>query len=266
MQHGFAARNGLTAALLARSDYSGIERVLERSYGGFLSTFSQGSKTSPPCNGDAVIDGLGERWEINSIRIKPYAAMATLHAPIDCVRALQEEHGEYLKDLENIQSIRIEMGEAAFKHGGWEIEKKPLEVIGAQMNVMYAVAVQLVDGKLLPSSYGPGMINRETLYKIIEKTKCVHLEEYDRSYKTRMSIETEGGKVMVGIVEAPRGISPPTGNGEIVEKWRELVSELIEEERIELVERSVLNLENCGEADLETLIYELRRMVGCTLK
>ena len=36
MQHGFATRNGLLAANLARADYTGIERVLELSYGGFL--------------------------------------------------------------------------------------------------------------------------------------------------------------------------------------------------------------------------------------
>ena len=50
MQHGFAARNGLFAALLARSGYVGIKRVYEREYGGFLAMFGKGSgqKTSLP--------------------------------------------------------------------------------------------------------------------------------------------------------------------------------------------------------------------------
>src|SRR5271169_6598490 len=39
MQHGFAARNGLTAAALAAAGYVGIKRVFEREYGGWLSTF-----------------------------------------------------------------------------------------------------------------------------------------------------------------------------------------------------------------------------------
>ena len=34
MQHGFASRNGLTAAALAASGYVGIKRVFEREYGG----------------------------------------------------------------------------------------------------------------------------------------------------------------------------------------------------------------------------------------
>jgi aconitate decarboxylase len=39
MQHGFAARNGLTAAALAAAGYTGIKRVFERRYGGYLPTF-----------------------------------------------------------------------------------------------------------------------------------------------------------------------------------------------------------------------------------
>jgi aconitate decarboxylase len=42
MQHGFASRNGLYAALMAREGYTGIEEVYETPYGGFLSCFGQG--------------------------------------------------------------------------------------------------------------------------------------------------------------------------------------------------------------------------------
>ena len=42
MQHGFASRNGLTAAALAASGYVGIKRVFEREYGGWLAVFGEG--------------------------------------------------------------------------------------------------------------------------------------------------------------------------------------------------------------------------------
>jgi aconitate decarboxylase len=42
MQHGFAARNGLFAALMAKEGYTGIQEVYEIPYGGFLSCFGQG--------------------------------------------------------------------------------------------------------------------------------------------------------------------------------------------------------------------------------
>src|SRR4030081_2780184 len=42
MHHGFSARNGLYSALLAAGGYTGIKRVFEREYGGFLSVFGEG--------------------------------------------------------------------------------------------------------------------------------------------------------------------------------------------------------------------------------
>ena len=44
------------------------------------------------------------------------------------------------------------MAEAAYSHGGWKAER-PLEVIGAQMNVAYAVAVALLDGEVLVDQF-----------------------------------------------------------------------------------------------------------------
>src|SRR6202034_240988 len=41
MQHGFASRNGLTAAALAAAGYVGIKRVFERPYGGWLAVFGK---------------------------------------------------------------------------------------------------------------------------------------------------------------------------------------------------------------------------------
>ena len=60
MQHGFAARNGLFAALMSREDYTGIDQVFERPYGGFLSIFGQGSRNDPPYIKNELVDGLGE--------------------------------------------------------------------------------------------------------------------------------------------------------------------------------------------------------------
>ncbi len=84
MQHGFAARNGLLAATLAHGGYTGIKQVFERPYGGFLAVFGEGHETEP----EQIVDGLGRTWQTDQIAVKPYAAMAGLHAAIDAVRAM----------------------------------------------------------------------------------------------------------------------------------------------------------------------------------
>src|SRR6476620_589134 len=56
MHHGFSARNGMYAAVLAEGGYTGIKRVFEREYGGFLSTFGEGHDP----DASQITDGLGE--------------------------------------------------------------------------------------------------------------------------------------------------------------------------------------------------------------
>src|SRR4030088_265633 len=57
MHPGFSSRNGLYAAVLAAGGYTGIKRVYEREYGGFLSTFGEGHAPDAA----QISDGLGER-------------------------------------------------------------------------------------------------------------------------------------------------------------------------------------------------------------
>ncbi len=76
MQHGFASRNGLTAAALAAAGYVGIKRVFEREYGGYLAVF--GECHHPDAS--KIYDGLGTVWETDRIAVKAYAAMG-LPAP-----------------------------------------------------------------------------------------------------------------------------------------------------------------------------------------
>ena len=133
MQHGFASRNGLTAAALAVAGYVGIKRVFEREYGGYLAVF--GECHHPDAS--KIYDGLGTVWETDRIAVKAYAAMGLLHAAI--AAALQLRADGITAD--QIDRIDIDMPEAAYGHGGWQAER-PLEPIGAQMNVMYTVALR----------------------------------------------------------------------------------------------------------------------------
>ena len=64
MQHGFASRNGILATFLAREDYSGIERVLERFYFGFLITFSPSSKLLSICDATSPFATLGRERKV----------------------------------------------------------------------------------------------------------------------------------------------------------------------------------------------------------
>lgn len=263
MQHGFPSRNGLLAAFLARSNYTGIERVLEREYGGFIGTFSPNIENLSAVEESMNLDSMGTHWEINNIIIKLYPLMAALHAPVDCVRALQEKYKDLFQNVDRIQSIKIEMGEVAYKHGGWKVEKAPLEVTGAQMNAAYAVAVQLVDGKVVPTSFAAGTFDREILYDLISKTVCELRKDFSLG-RTRVTITFSDHADVAELLEMPRGVAPKLSKEDVVEKWENLTVELLNEDRRKAILQDVMRIEQLN--SLDNLIGQLRRDVGCVIR
>lgn len=245
MQHGFAARNGLTAAFLAQAGYVGIKRVFEREYGGYLKQFSLGNGKSPPYLVDEIAAGLGRVWKTEQVRVKPYAAMAGTHATVDCVRKLQEDYPEQMLNTRNIKSIKIEMGEVAFHHGGWKAIR-PLTATGAQMNSSYVGATQIIDGQVLAAQFRHDKLERDELWRLVDASECASAN-MEFPYAQSITIEFEDGRRITGHVKNQRGVDPALSNDEIVEKWRRLAREVIDEERMRNIEDMVLHMENCND-------------------
>jgi len=240
MQHGFAARNGLLAATLAHGGYTGIKQVFERPYGGFLAVFGEGHETRP----EQIVEGLGEIWQTDQIAVKPYAAMAGLHAAIDAARALLAEGP---LDPDQVASVVISVSEPAFRHGGWPAER-PLTAIGAQMNLEYAVAVTLLDGNALAAQFTPSRIDADDVWTLIGRTVTRHEPKFDErladGYNTRLVVVLTDGTVRDSFITQPRGgLLNPLTNQEVAEKFRALVTPLIGADLAAEIERTVLHID-----------------------
>src|ERR1700677_5187996 len=101
--------------------------------------------------------------------------MGLLHAGIDA--ALQLRSVDKVR-AEQIERIDIDMPEAAYGHGGWKAVR-PLEPIGAQMNIAYAVAVALLDGSVLIDQFSQRRINSDDVWRLIDRTHTHHEKSYD---------------------------------------------------------------------------------------
>ncbi|MFC5265076.1 MmgE/PrpD family protein [Kribbella qitaiheensis] len=239
MQHGFASRNGLTAAALAASGYVGIKRVFERPYGGWLAVFGEGHRTYS----EDISKGLGTLWETERIAVKPYSAMGLLHAAIDAALELRPN-----VDVSQIQRIDIDMGEAAYAHGGWKAER-PLQVIGAQMNVAYVVAVAILDGDVLVGQFSPDWINRDDVWALIDRTLTHHERAYDNlpideRLTTRVRLTFNDGSTRAAEVVHPRGTGDRNlTNADIRDKYAKLTHRAISAERQAAIEKAVLGID-----------------------
>ncbi|MEU3002291.1 MmgE/PrpD family protein [Streptomyces sp. NPDC006995] len=258
MQHGFTARNGLVAATLAAQGYIGIKRVFERGYGGFLSTFGQGENPAP--DPSRVSAHLGDAWETTRIAIKPYAACGGMHAAMDAALRLRDEH-RICPDA--ITGIRIDLAQGMYEKCGWTASR-PLEPIGAQMNLAYGVAVVLLDGAGLIEQFTTERANRDDVWRLMDRTETRHDPAYDERHQqlaTRVRITLDNDVVYETEVIQPRGVGKnQLTNAEIVDKYRALTRTLIEPSRTEALEETVLHLD--GLSSITPLIKLLQPAVA----
>ena len=138
--------------------------------------------------------------------MKAYAAMGLLHAAIDAALRLRAEDNV---PADRIERIDIDMPEAAYGHGGWQAVR-PLEPIGAQMNVAYAVAVALLDGDVLIDQFSEKRINSDDVWNLIDRTETHHEKAYDRlpadeRLTTRVRLTLKDGSTRDKVVAHPRG-------------------------------------------------------------
>ena len=88
-------------------------------------------------------------------------------------------HGRASFTPERVESIKIDMGEGAHKHGGSTVETDPLEPTGTQMNAAYPVAAQLTDGYVVPTSVSQEKLNRSILHDLIGKPGLMRRYDFD---------------------------------------------------------------------------------------
>ena len=247
MQHGFAARNGFYSAGLAAANYTGIDQVIERPYGGFLAVYGEGH----PIDAEAVTRGLGDNWETTFIMVKSWAVMGGLHGAVRAAQSLRSR-----LDGRTIDRIDIRVGDVIYHHGWWEPER-PFTAIAGQMNIGYATAVTLIDGTALPDQFTAERLNADDVWSLIDRTHVTLDPEIDalplmQRFQTHVTLTfTDGSKDTESIV-APHGSpSDPVTNDELRAKFRALTHRVMPESRAAAVEEAVLGLD--GLADIQEL-------------
>ncbi|MCV7419986.1 MmgE/PrpD family protein [Mycobacterium yunnanensis] len=248
MQHGFAARNGFYSAALADAGFTGIDQVLERPYGGYLSVFGEGHHPDV----DAPSRDLGTRWETTQIMVKSWAVMGGLHGVVEAARTLRER-----LDGHAVDRVDVRVGDVVYHHGWWT-PQRPLTAVGAQMNIGYVAAVTLLDGVALPEQFTPARLDADDVWELVERTHveldpAIDALPMTERFQTHLVLTLADGTRLSASVIAPHG-NPldPVTNDEVVQKFRSLTTRVMPHARAAEIERAVLDLPDAD--DVASLI------------
>jgi 2-methylcitrate dehydratase PrpD len=134
-QLGIAARNGLTAALLASAGSVSASSAFEGKMG-FLSTYVRAE-----VDVDQLIGRLGRDWAVERATFKPYPVCALNQTPVTAALALRERIGG-----EPIDAVRVFMNPSETTLPGMD-SKGPFDSIsGPLLSIPFCIATTLIHG------------------------------------------------------------------------------------------------------------------------
>jgi 2-methylcitrate dehydratase PrpD len=212
---GIAARNGVTAALLANKGFAGPE-VLEGKYSVFKA-FSGESHLGE------LLDGLGSRFEVMNFTFKRYSSCSFTHPGLDALLKMMHEA--------DIEVEEIEWIEVSFPTSGANL------IDGSELkshNIQYILSVganrkQVTIDDILFEQ------DDERIWDLSKRVKLIHDDELDRVFPTRMptivKLRTRDGRTFEERVDSAKGTPEnPITYEEIKQKFTRLAKMSIGEE------------------------------------
>jgi 2-methylcitrate dehydratase PrpD len=165
VQPGFAASNGVVAALMASRGLEGVAQPLSGE-DGFVRVYLHG-RFDP----DRAAADLGARWEIERLSFKPYPTCRLTHPPISAALELRRKLGD---DLGRVQRVELVVGPQAHDVVGRDSPERrdPHTQVAAQFSNYWTVAVALARGEVTPRHLVEEIPPKPDLRAWIENISC----------------------------------------------------------------------------------------------
>jgi 2-methylcitrate dehydratase PrpD len=241
-QMGMAARNGVTAALLAGAGFGGPRHVFDHGH----TVFKAFSRDPRP---ELLTLDLGARWDgIAELAIKPYPCVSFLHPSLDALFGLVEEHG--------LQPAEVEEIVLRFPRAGVHcVDANPLRSHCAQ----YVLPVALARGRLEVGDLFDDRRATDPLVRALAERVRVEPDDgalaarFPDAYASELVLRTSAGRVLRRRNDIARGYpESPLSRAEIEAKLTALVGSV---ERAATLARRIAELPQAS--DVESYASEL---------
>jgi len=206
---GMPARNGVTAALLVKSGWNGVDGI----FSGPDNFFAAYAPKALP---DRVIEKLGERYEITQTDIKKWTVGSPIQAPLDAIEAIR---GKQPFEADQVKKVTVRLAPSVAN----VVDNRDIPDICLQ----HMVAVMLIDKTVsFHAAHDKPRMQDAALLKQRAKVDLVRDEELAKllpARETVVEVELQDGTQLSERVSAVRGTprNPMTRN-EVIEKARDL--------------------------------------------
>jgi 2-methylcitrate dehydratase PrpD len=224
------ARNGVTAALLVHSGWSGVSDVLSGSMN-FVKSYA------PKADPAGLIQDLGKRYEVSLTSIKDWTTGGPILTILDAIVNLRKRRPFEASEVRHVV-LRSATSQAE------RVDNREMPDI----NVQYLVAVMLLDKTVsFHAAHDAARMKDPAILREAAKVKLIGDDELERLLPTRVGIvdiELTDGTSLTERVENARGTPEnPMTREEVVAKARQLITPVFGAEKCTKLIDRVLALE-----------------------
>ena len=231
---GMPARNGVTAALLVKSGYTGNRDVLEGDQNII--------KTYAPCEPSKLLSDLGQKFTITSCLIKKYPVGSPMMETVDATLAMLAKHPIQPQDVEKVV-VRIP------ESGARTVNNRKMP----DVNVQYMVSTILLDGKLtFESAHDYNRLQDSRLQEMKQRVQLIPDEELERAgarFQGLVEVTLKDGKTLREHVSNCRGRPQnPMSPEEVEKKAAWLMEPVLGKRNVDQIIDSIRRIETLGSA------------------
>jgi 2-methylcitrate dehydratase PrpD len=227
---GMPARNGVTAAILVQSGWTGVDDI-------FSGADNYFQAYAPQADPAGLIDKLGEQYEVARTNIKKWTVGSPIQAPLDAMVNIQKKRSFTADQVQKVV-VRLATSQASIVNGRNIVD----------ISLQHLVAVMLVDKTVsFRSTHDTARMQDPAILRERAKVQLLGDDELQKLMPTRVAIVevtlTDGTQVS-DRVEAVRGtVENPMSREEVVDKVRDLIAPVLGLQNCDKLIGTVLSLE-----------------------
>lgn len=211
---GMPARNGVTAALVVRAGWNGVDDVFSGDDNFF-------QVNAPKGHSELLVDGLGDRYEIVNTDIKKWTVGTPIQAPLDAIDTLRRKQSF---TADQVKSVVVRLAPSV----GSVVDNREMPDICLQ----HMVAVMLLDGTAsFQAAHDKARMKDAVVLR--QRSKVTYMP--DAGLATLLPVRVAvvevtlaDGTRLIERVEAVRGtVRNPMSRAEVVDKARDLIAPVL---------------------------------------
>jgi 2-methylcitrate dehydratase PrpD len=241
---GMPARNGVTAALLVKSGWNGVDDIFSGA-DNFFAAYA------PKAQPDRLVEKLGERYEIAQTDIKKWTVGSPIQGPLDALEAIR---GKTPFEVDQVQKVTVRLAPSV----ATVVDNRDIPDICLQ----HIMAVMLIDKTVsFHAAHDKARMQDAAVLKQRAKINLVRDEDLAKllpARETVVEVDLADGTHLSERVSAVRGSARnPMTRNEVIEKARDLTAPVLGRDPATHLIETVFDIENV--TDIRTLRHLLQR-------